>query len=127
MILPSLFFKQQFHPLDSNLKVLSHTFPLLYIILHFQKLKNPPWEILDRKQKCFAKDHSKLSITIVYEHHILTLLDARPVKISFYWVSPSIQKGMRKHVDDMLENDVIEPSKYVWHSPVVMAKKRYRK
>lgn len=47
--------------------------------------------------------------------------------MSFYRASPSIQKGIRKHVDDMLENDVIEPSNYVWHSPVVMAKKRYRK
>lgn len=44
--------------------------------------------------------------------------------MSFYRASPSIQKGIRKHVDDMLENDIIEPSNYVWHSPVVMTKKR---
>lgn len=44
--------------------------------------------------------------------------------MSFYRASPSIQKGIRKHVDDILENDIIEPSNYVWHSPVVMTKKR---
>lgn len=55
------------------------------------------------------------------ENHIQTLPDA--VKMPFYRASPTIQKEIRKHVDDMLENDIIEPSNSVWHSPVVMVKK----
>lgn len=54
------------------------------------------------------------------ENHIQTLPDA--VKMPFYRAYPTIQKEIRKHVDDMLENDIIEPSNSVWHSPVVMVK-----
>lgn len=57
------------------------------------------------------------------ENHIQTLQDASPVKMPFYRASPTIQKEIRKHVDDMLENDIIEPSNSVWHSPVVVVKK----
>lgn len=54
------------------------------------------------------------------ENHIQTLPDARPVKMPFYRASPTIQKEIRKHVDDMLENDITEPSNSVGHPPVVM-------
>lgn len=47
------------------------------------------------------------------ENHIQTLQDASPVKMPFYRASPTIQKEIRKHVDDMLENDIIEPSNSV--------------
>lgn len=49
------------------------------------------------------------------ENHIQTLQDASPVKMPFYRASPTIQKEIRKHVDDMLENDITEPSNSVGH------------
>ena len=42
----------------------------------------------------------------------------------FYRATPALQEEIRKHVDEMLENDIIEPSNSIWHSPVVMVRKR---
>lgn len=81
-------------------------------------------KFLIENRDVFTKDLSELSQTNVYDYHIQTIPDAKPVKMPFYRASPTIQKEIRKHVDDMLENDIIEPSNSVWHSPVVMVKKR---
>lgn len=81
-------------------------------------------KFLESNRDIFAKDLSELGETNVYEHNIDTHPDARPVRMPFYRANPNLQEEIRKHVDDMLENDIIEPSNSIWHSPVVMVKKR---
>lgn len=81
-------------------------------------------KFLESNRDIFAKDLSELGETNVYEHNIDTHPDARPVRMPFYRANPNLQEEIRKHVDDMLANDIIEPSNSIWHSPVVMVKKR---
>lgn len=79
---------------------------------------------LKSNRDIFAKDLSELGETNVYEQSIDTHPDARPVLMPFYRANPNIQEEIRKHIDEMLTHDIIEPSNSIWHSPVVMVKKR---
>ena len=81
-------------------------------------------KFLQNNRDIFARDLSELGQTDVYEHNIDTHPDARPVRMPFYRATPALQEEIRKHVDEMLENDIIEPSNSIWHSPVVMVRKR---
>lgn len=58
----------------------------------------------------------------MYEHSIDTHPDACPVRMPFYRANPNIQEKIRKHIDEMLANDIVEPSNSIWHFPVVMVK-----
>lgn len=88
------------------------------------KQKTTLTSFLKRNRDIFAKDLSKLGETNVYEHSIDTHPDARPVRMPFYRANPNIQEEIRKHIDEMLANNIIEPSNSIWHYPVVMVKKR---
>ena len=56
-------------------------------------------------------------------HHTITLTDNRPIRHNARRLSPDKAKLTRKLVDDMLEQDIIEPSSSPWASPIVLAKK----
>lgn len=86
------------------------------------KQKTTLTSFLKRNRDIFAKDLSKLGETNVYEHSIDTHPDARPVRMPFYRANPNIQEEIRKHIDEMLANNIIEPSNSIWHYPVVMVK-----
>lgn len=79
---------------------------------------------LKSNRDIFAKDLSELGETNVYEQSIDTHPDTRPALMPFYRANPNIQEEIRKHIDEMLTHDIIEPSNSIWHSPVVMVKKR---
>lgn len=79
-------------------------------------------KILESNRDIFAKDLSELGETNVYEHNIDTHPDARPVRMPFYRANPNLQEEIRKHVDDMLANDIIEPSNSIWHSPLLWSR-----
>lgn len=81
-------------------------------------------KFLKKHRDVFAKDLAELGKTNVYEHEIDTHPDARPVRMPFYRATPAIQEEIRKHIDEMLDHNIIEPSNSIWHSPVVMVKKR---
>lgn len=56
-------------------------------------------------------------------HHIDTG-DAKPIRQRQYAMSPAIQKHLHKEIDQMLKDDIIEPSNSPWCSPIVMVTKK---
>lgn len=80
-------------------------------------------EFLGRNRDIFAKDLSELGCTDVYQHKINTE-SATPVRQRFYRTNPKQREEIDRQVQEMLENDIIEPSNSEWHSPVVLVKKK---
>lgn len=70
----------------------------------------------------FGRMGDSLGVTNLVEHEILT--DAKPIKQRYYPVSPVRQKMLEAEVKKMLEDDVIEPSKSPWSSPVILVPKK---
>ena len=71
----------------------------------------------------FATKMSELGRTDIYQHKIDTG-DAKPVRQRFYRQSAEAKKEIEKHIIEMLENDIIEPSTSEWHFPVVIVGKK---
>lgn len=63
-----------------------------------------------------------LGRTSILKHNIDTE-NHKPVYQKQYNFSPAIKKQIEKEIDDMLRNDVIEPSISPWCSPVLLVKK----
>lgn len=72
---------------------------------------------------CFATT-SKVRQTHVAKHRIITDESARPVRQHPYRVSPTEREAIKKQVKEMLQDDVIQPSKSAWASPVVLVWKK---
>ena len=81
-------------------------------------------EFLKAHRDIFSNDLSDLGKTHLYKHKIETLPGSKPVRKQFYRTSPQMAKEIKKQVEDMLQNDIIEPSNSEWHSPVVMVRKK---
>lgn len=64
----------------------------------------------------------KLGCTSMADHVIVT--NSPPIKQRYYPVSPIIQRQIDKELDEMLANDIVEPSKSAWSSPVLLVKKK---
>lgn len=75
--------------------------------------------LLDNKFKLMGKS---LGYTTLTEHEIIT--DARPIKQRYYPVSPAKQKIIDEELKSMLAQDIIEPSKSSWSSPILLVPKR---
>lgn len=56
--------------------------------------------------------------------HRIVLDDTPPIKQRYYPVSPVIQKAIDEQVNEMLSNDIIEPSNSSWSSPVLLVPKK---
>lgn len=63
-----------------------------------------------------------LGCTNAVEHKIVST--APPIRQRYYRVSPVIQQYIDKEIDEMLIQDIIEPSQSPWASPVVLVKKK---
>ncbi|KAK3101592.1 hypothetical protein FSP39_004699 [Pinctada imbricata] len=72
----------------------------------------------------FSSDLSQLGKVTGHKHKIETIPGSKPVRKQFYRTSPHVAKEIRRQVDEMLENDIIQPSNSEWHSPVVMVRKK---
>lgn len=70
----------------------------------------------------FEKMGNGLGCTTLVEHKIVT--DAEPIKQRYYPVSPVVLKQIDKELQDMLDQDIIEPSSSPWSSPIVMVPKK---
>lgn len=79
--------------------------------------------LLESYGHCFATS-SKVPKTPIAKHRIITSEHARPLRQSPYRVSPREREAIRKQVDEMLRDDVIQPSKSPWAAPVVLVKKK---
>lgn len=72
---------------------------------------------------CFAST-SKVNQTPIAKHRIITNPDERPVRQRAYRVSRKEQDAIRNQVQQMLTDDIIQPSTSPWASPVVLVKKK---
>lgn len=72
---------------------------------------------------CFASS-SKVRQTAVTKHRIVTEEGERPVRQHPYRVSPKERDAIRRQVQEMLQDDVIQPSTSPWASPVVLVAKK---
>ena len=70
----------------------------------------------------FAKDDIELVLTSLIEHIIVTSDDA-PIKLPDYKTTPAKLAEIRKQVQQMLNLDIIQPSKSDWRAPVVLVGK----
>ncbi|CAC5407329.1 unnamed protein product [Mytilus coruscus] len=80
-------------------------------------------ELLTRNRQIFAKDISELGKT-EYNYHRIDTGDAPPVQSMPYRQTPQMREETEKHIDMMLQNDIIEPSSSPWASPVVLVRKK---
>ena len=78
---------------------------------------------LQNHRSSFAVDISALGKTNVCNHHIETVPGAKPVRRGPYYTTPANRKEIDRQVDEMIQNDIIEPSNSAWHSPVLLVKK----
>lgn len=60
----------------------------------------------------------------ITKHRIITEEATRPVCQHPYRVSPKEREVIKKQVDEMLADDVIQASNSPWASPVVLVKKK---
>lgn len=72
---------------------------------------------------CFATS-SKVRRTSIAKHRIFTDESVRPVRQQPYRVAPREREIIKSQVKQMLDDDVIQPSKSAWASPVVLVKKK---
>lgn len=78
--------------------------------------------LIDRS---FVKtDSEKIGCTRLVEHKIKLRDNTEPIKQRHYPLSPTMQKFVNEELEEMLHNDIIEPSNSPWSSPVVMVKKK---
>ena len=79
--------------------------------------------LIGANRDCFATSMSELSTTDVYHHEIDTGT-AKPIRKTFYRATPTVQKEIDHHIDNLLETGKIEPSLSEWAAPIVMVKKK---
>ncbi|KAM7287924.1 retrovirus-related Pol polyprotein from transposon 17.6 [Ixodes scapularis] len=80
-------------------------------------------DLLAEYHDCFATS-SKVRQTPMAKHRIITDDDALPVHQSPYRVSLKERKVIQDQVQEMLDDDIIQPSRSPWASPVVLVKKK---
>ena len=61
--------------------------------------------------------------TMLAEHHIRTG-DSRPVRLPPYRLPHAYRETVKKELQDMLQQGIIEPSSSEWSAPVVLVKKK---
>lgn len=77
-------------------------------------------EFLDYELALFDKVPGRTNLAT---HVIRPKPDIVPVKQRYYPLSPAMKTVLHKEIDDMIENDIIEPSDSPWNSPLCLVKK----
>ena len=80
-------------------------------------------DFLNKHRYMFNTDLSELGETDVYHHEIDTGNNP-PVRCPPYRASPQVKAEIERQTEEMLKNNIIEPSTSVWNSPVVLVRKR---
>ena len=80
-------------------------------------------QLLIRNRNVFAKDLSELGKTNLHYHRIDTG-DAAPVRSVPYRQTPELRKETEKQIQQMIYNNIIEPSTSQWSSPIVLVAKK---
>ncbi|KAM7315026.1 retrovirus-related Pol polyprotein from transposon 17.6 [Ixodes scapularis] len=82
-------------------------------------------DLLAEFNECFSTS-SKVRQTTVAKHRIVTEDNALPVHRSPYRVLVKRKEVIQKQVQEMLDDDIVQPSSSPWASPVVLVKKKDR-
>ena len=72
----------------------------------------------------FAKNDNELGLTNLVEHNIDTS-DNAPIKLPAYKITPAKLTEVKKQVQQMLDLDIIQPSKSDWSAPVLLVGKKH--
>ena len=80
--------------------------------------------LLEENKDLFSPSLKNLGKTDLYHHVIETEPGRGPVRLPFYRQPPHIRQEIDRQVNEMLEQGIIEPSNSIWHSPVVLVKKK---
>ena len=74
-------------------------------------------------RRTFAKDDTELGLTNLVEHKIDTG-ESKPIKLPAYKTTPVKLVEIKRQVQQMLDLDIIQPSKSDWSAPVVLVGKK---
>ncbi|KAM7288100.1 uncharacterized protein ISCGN_031789 [Ixodes scapularis] len=80
-------------------------------------------DLLAEFSECFSAS-SKVRQTTVAKHRIITDDDALPVHRPPYRVSVKEKEAIQQQDQEMLDDDIVQPSGSPWASPVVLVKKK---
>src|SRR5581483_1968353 len=80
-------------------------------------------KLLRQNQDLFAKDMSELQQTNIGEHKIITE-DVHPIKRRAYRTSPKENDFIHNEIEEMLQQEFIQPSTSPWSFPVVVVRKK---
>lgn len=80
--------------------------------------------LLAKHNHIFTKDLNELGATSAYFHKIETIPGSKPVSSQFYRASMPVQAEINRQVDEMEKSGIIKPSNSIWHSPVVLVRKK---
>ncbi|CAC5394288.1 unnamed protein product [Mytilus coruscus] len=67
-----------------------------------------------------TEQKQKLMVMLDLHPHRIDTGDAAPVRQRFYRQSPAMKTESSKHIKEMLDNNIIEPSQSEWASPVCL-------
>ena len=81
-------------------------------------------KLLEQNKDLFSPSLQNLGKTDLYHHVIETEPGKGPVRLPFYRQPPHIRAETDRLVNEMLEQGIVEPSNSIWHSPVVLVKKK---
>ncbi|KAK8761932.1 hypothetical protein V5799_026804 [Amblyomma americanum] len=79
--------------------------------------------LLQISSECFSTS-PKVQQTPIAKHRITTDQHVRPLRQSPYRVSPRERQAIRDQVEEILRDDVIQPSNNPWAAPVVLVRKK---
>lgn len=79
---------------------------------------------LGQNKDLFSPSLQNLGKTDLYQHVIETEPGKGPVRLPFYRQPPHLRAEIDRQVNEMLEQGIVEPSNSIWHSPVVLVKKK---
>ena len=80
-------------------------------------------QLLHDNHDIFALNDDELGHTSLVEHHIDTG-DSRPIYRQPYRVSPAVRNSIDHHVQQMLDQGIIQLSASLWAAPVVLVRKK---
>lgn len=103
-----------------------HDIEQLYLdsVKHLSKKQAKEVKVfLLRYGSLFAKSNNDLGKTNIVKHKIDTG-DARPIKQPVCRAPVDLSKEIERNIDEMLEYNIIEPSKSPWASSIVLVKKK---
>ena len=88
-----------------------------------EEQKQKLYKFLGRNRDIFAKDSSELTEAKLHKHVIHTTTE-KPVSRPPYRQTPKMREETERQTKEMLANGIIRESDTLWHSPIVLVRKR---